>query len=208
MKKLITLICFAISISSDAQNGGQAQENNVCRVDFIGYAGNEYYFKITNKQNCTASYKVSYPNLDSIVSIPAHGTLTIEVEIVSGSLFKVKAEAATACTNQPDMGWVEVTGLVVLALRDNYLYGRPRTNDEMKIYPNPFTGNITIKVKNELPKPYTVTITNIAGTKEIGIYTSSNEMAIPMNKEERGLYILELRDGNDKKIQTSLIIKQ
>lgn len=111
MKKFL-LICtiILVSFSLFAQNGGQYAENNVAKVEQIGNT-----FKITNKQNCTANYRVEYgTSLDSNVSIAPNAAIILSPAIIAA---KFKVKALDACISQPDMGWIELTALTTLPVK-------------------------------------------------------------------------------------------
>ena len=115
MRKLIFTLLMIISISAVSQNGGQYFENNVARIYFVSKTSTTATFRVISKQNCTAKYKVDYGPVVEI-SLAAFDSMEFSVP-VSTAVFKTKAEASTACTNQPDLGWVEIIVLTVLPVK-------------------------------------------------------------------------------------------
>jgi hypothetical protein len=110
MKKLlIFLAILLISLVGYTQNGGQAQENSVIRIEYRGFLSGKHVYRIINKQPCQvrSEYRIyGQPNAIEI-TLPASGF--IEVELNSLEATTVKAKAQSFCPNtQPDRGWVEV----------------------------------------------------------------------------------------------------
>lgn len=104
--KHLTFVLLLFSLFAKAQNGGQFFENNVAKVQYISNDATTVKLLVISKQNCTADYKVDFGPVQS-VSIAAFDTMTFIVPITTAT-FKAKAESQTTCTNQPDMGWVEI----------------------------------------------------------------------------------------------------
>lgn len=105
-----------------AQNGGQYSENNAGKIE---YRGNNT-FTIVNKQNCQATFKVSYGTMDSTVIIAPKDSVTFTPS-VTGTKFKAKA--LSTCSN--DYGWIEysLTNLPVMWGKTSATYNK---NDSSK----------------------------------------------------------------------------
>lgn len=115
--KLILAFLLLCSLASQSQNGGQFYENNVAKVQYISNDATTVKLLVISKQNCTADYKVDFGPVQT-VSIAAYDTAEFIVPITSAT-FKAKAESQTTCTNQPDMGWVEI--IISLVINPNVL---------------------------------------------------------------------------------------
>lgn len=124
MKKLFVLILTLLSYFANAQNGGQFFENNVIRINYLGYSNGQHTFIVCNKQDCEARIRTKADQdaaNDIIVKALECETLYIARPTSVNILFRAKAE--TACITRPDMGWLEInTALVTLSLiESNYV---------------------------------------------------------------------------------------
>lgn len=137
MKKFLitTLICL-LSFIGFSQNGGQFFENNVIRINYVGYSNGQHTFIVCNKQDCEARIRTK-ADQDSAIDIIVRA-LDCETVYVSrptnvNILFRSKAE--TACITRPDMGWLEInTGLGVLSLNNTPMIIFIRENQKYKVY--------------------------------------------------------------------------
>lgn len=125
MKKIITFILLIISLLSKGQNGGQFFENNVIRVNYLGYSNGKHTFLVCNKQNCEARIRTKADQdaaIDIIVKALECETVYVARPTNINILFRAKAE--TACITRPDMGWLELnTTLLTLPLIEtNYIF--------------------------------------------------------------------------------------
>lgn len=113
MKRLLTILAFmATALICNSQNGGQFLENNVVKVGFIEYTTGNFHFRVISKQPCTAFYRANFLNTDTVISIGPLDSIDFNIGSFSALKFKAKAEQNTTCINQPDMGWVEVQGVL------------------------------------------------------------------------------------------------
>lgn len=124
MKKIFTFILLIISLLSNAQNGGQFFENNVIRVNYLGYSSGLHSFTVCNKQDCEARIRTKADQdaaIDIIVRALSCETVYVARPTNINILFRAKAE--TACITRPDMGWLEInTALLTLPLiESNYI---------------------------------------------------------------------------------------
>lgn len=119
MKTIITtLLLMLIYKASLAQNGGQFFENNLIKIQYIGYSDGAHIFKVCNKQACEARIRIKVDR-DQAVDIqvgPKDCNIANVIKPATPNLlFRAKAE--TACVSNPDMGWLEInTANVVLNL--------------------------------------------------------------------------------------------
>lgn len=124
MKQLFVLILILLSYFANAQNGGQFFENNVIRVNYLGYFNTQHIFTVCNKQDCEARIRTKADQdaaVDIVVKALSCETVYVTRPTSINILFRAKAE--TACITRPDMGWLEInTALVTLSLiESNYI---------------------------------------------------------------------------------------
>ena len=98
MKKFLifTLLCL-LSFFGYSQNGGQFPENNVIRVEYLGYFNGNHTARVCNKQTCEARIRTKAdqdPAVDVIV--PANGCVIVTVSRPTSAsvLFRAKAETS------------------------------------------------------------------------------------------------------------------
>jgi hypothetical protein len=159
MKKIITFILLIISLLSKGQNGGQFFENNVIRVNYLGYSNGQHSFLVCNKQDCEARIRTKADQDVAIdIIVRALGCETVYVARATSINILFRAKAETACITRPDMGWLELnTALLTLPLiENNYVFiNRGQNKLEISIKNGIFKsgfGNInyteTVKVYN------------------------------------------------------------
>ena len=125
MKKFLILTLFLISsFFGFSQNGGQFFENNVIKVEYLGYFNGNHTVKVCNKQTCQARIRTKAdqdPAVDVIVPPNACVIVLVDRPTSASVLFRAKAE--TSCPNftNPDMGWIEINLLssVLNLVEDN-----------------------------------------------------------------------------------------
>jgi len=119
MKKLLLFVMLLLSLFGYSQNGGQLNENNVLRIEYVGYNAGNHIFKIINKVNCDLGVKIDKAGgtssqimtslQETIVLITAPQTPQVNL--------KVKRESGANCRQNPDNGWVELQSTVVLPIK-------------------------------------------------------------------------------------------
>lgn len=107
------------SLFGYSQNGGQFNENNVLKLEYVGYSSNAHIYKVTNKVNCQLGIKIDQPGGTSsqtmvglqqtLVSITAPQTPQVNL--------KAKREFGASCKQNPDNGWVELQSSIVLPIK-------------------------------------------------------------------------------------------
>lgn len=124
MKWLFLILFSFLFCFGKSQNGGQFFENNVIRINYLGYSNEQHTFIVCNKQDCEARIRTK-ADQDSAIDIMVRALECETVYVTRPTniniLFRVKAE--TACITRPDMGWLELnTSLVTLPLiESNYV---------------------------------------------------------------------------------------
>ena len=118
MKTVIALLLSLLSLAATAQNGGQYFENNVIKIQYLGFVDGAHIFKICNKQSCTARIRTRVDQ-DPVTDIQVAANDCVQASVIKpigpNLLFRAKSE--TSCISNPDMGWLEInTALVTLPL--------------------------------------------------------------------------------------------
>ena len=109
---------------SYSQNNGQSNQNNVIKIEYIGYSNNAHVFKVTNKQPCEVKteYKVEDSNLSGVVKVLGNSSYTILVPGYKYQKIEVKARSLEKCPNiKGDNGWVETETQFILPIKFEYL---------------------------------------------------------------------------------------
>lgn len=167
MKKisiLITLFLTSIISSAQNQNGGQFNQNNALHIQYISYSNGIHTFKVVNKQNCTAIVKTKVNQEQTIDhQIPKNDSIYIYVTLPNTNEIKFKAKPETACAQNTDMGWIEISSLgVTLNLYPNNIIRIIRG-------PNQFLLSINNGILNAnfgtLSEYQSITIFNLLGMK-------------------------------------------
>jgi len=111
MKKVLFLVCLAIMgavVASNAQNGGQLNENPSVKMEFVSVVSNITTIKITNKQNCSAEIQTKTGSDISIKSYAPLSADTVKFVGLTGTNVKIQSKALTNC-GVADFGQVELT---------------------------------------------------------------------------------------------------
>jgi hypothetical protein len=124
MKKFLILTLLLLSsFFGFSQNGGQFNENNLIRIEYLGYFNGNHKVNVCNKQNCESRIRTKAdrdPAVDIIV--PANGCVVVLVARPTSASVSFIAKAETSCPNftNPDMGRIEIILVSdVLNLVDN-----------------------------------------------------------------------------------------
>jgi hypothetical protein len=82
--------------------------------------------------------------------------------------------------------------------------------EKLLIYPNPTDGSVTVTWDNYYDRRLILTIYNSQGSpvKKVEVEPSINQIQVDLNNNQKGLYLLELRDMNGIIINRSRIVKQ
>lgn len=71
-----------------------------------------------------------------------------------------------------------------------------------RCYPNPASVFINFEFAKEIDKSYTLYIFNFMGRKMTELKVANNKITIQLNDYMRGLYLYELKDRNNKVIES------
>jgi len=120
MKKLLFIALFSLfSLITYSQNGGQSSENNVLKIEYIGYSNGNHIFNIINKVNCELVVKVDKNGTFAEHTLSALQSTFINVPATSNSqivTFKAKRQSGALCRQNPDNGWAELQSNFVLPI--------------------------------------------------------------------------------------------
>lgn len=129
---MVMLMCSLLGYS---QNGGQNNENNVLKLEYVGYNANAHIYKVTNKVNCQLGVKIDQPGgtssqtmvglQETLVSITAPQTPQVNL--------KVKRESGASCKQNPDNGWVELQSSIVLPVKFGKIIASKVSDNSIKI---------------------------------------------------------------------------
>lgn len=118
-KTLITGLFIGISLITNAQNGGQDNENGTAKVEYLGNAQNgQAIIRLTNKQSCQAQMRLTYDGRHRTKSIAALCSDTFQITRVCEC--EVKAKPLTNCGGA-NMGQVETSICQILAIKFEYI---------------------------------------------------------------------------------------
>jgi hypothetical protein len=160
MKTIIATLLTLASLTGMAQNGGQFFENNVIRIEYVGYLGGQHVFKVCNKQNCEARIRTKADQDPAVdIQVPPNACVLHNVNrpTSAGILFRTKAE--TACITNPDMGWLEInTVLITLPMKEEIdAIREERAGMTVKLTGNLLKVNIdNYKQYNQITEVYSV----------------------------------------------------
>jgi hypothetical protein len=165
MKTLITALLTLFSLIAGAQNGGQFFENNVIRINYLGYDSGVHLFRVCNKQTCEARIRTK-ADQDKAIDVQVDSADCVIVHIFRPTpepiLFRAKAE--TFCVSNPDMGWLEInTGMLVLPLNDKVEDRIVEPNKGINVFYN--AGYLKVATNNNSNYIQTVEVFDIAGYK-------------------------------------------
>ena len=115
MKKFLILTLFLLSYifgfsqNNGNPNGGQWPENNALKIEYLGYSNGIHIVKLNNKQACDVDVRTKVLGRnDELVQILASSFILINISESLGIDVTFKAKTETACTQETDMGWVEI----------------------------------------------------------------------------------------------------
>lgn len=121
MKKLLFVVLFSLfSLLSFSQNGGQSNENNVLKIEYIGYSNGNHIFNVINKVNCELVIKVDKNGIFADHTLSALQSTFINVPTTGSSqivTFKAKRQSGALCKQNPDNGWAELQSNYILPIK-------------------------------------------------------------------------------------------
>lgn len=119
MKTVLLSFMLLCSLFCFSQNGGINNENNVLRLEYVGYSANAHIYKVINKVNCDLGVKIDKTGGTSsqIMTALQETLILITAPQTPQVTLKVKRESGANCRQNPDNGWVELQSTVVLPIK-------------------------------------------------------------------------------------------
>lgn len=115
MKKLLFVILSSLlSLFGFSQNGGQINENNVLKINYISYINGTHSYVLKNKLNCQVLTKLDKNNNFTEHMLQPLEELNISIPGNLSVNFKAKKIQGAECITAPDAGWVELPSPIVL----------------------------------------------------------------------------------------------
>ena len=147
---------------SQNQNGGQFNENNSVRLQYMGYTSGTHTFKITNKQNCNVTLRTRVDEEPSVdMNTSANDSFYVNVPKPTPSNVKFRVKSETSCSQNIDMGWLELnTSGFALPLVEDNIIRFTRGENEYKIEMKGYT---LVSDFGQLSEKQTVVIHNMVG---------------------------------------------
>ena len=119
MKTILLTVMLLGSLFGYSQNGGQCNENNVLKLEYVGYSANAHIYKVTNKVNCQLGIKIDKPggtSSQTMMSLQETLVLITAPQTPQVNLY-IKRESGASCKKNPDNGWIELQSFVVLPIK-------------------------------------------------------------------------------------------
>jgi hypothetical protein len=137
MKKVvITGFFIGTFLITNAQNGGQANENGTSKIEYLGDSqAGQAIIRVTNKQSCAAVMKLTYQNLQRTKTVQALGSDTFQITRETGGCddaCEVKAKPLTNCGGA-NMGQVETSICQTVPIKFEYIKVRKVSSREFEI---------------------------------------------------------------------------
>lgn len=98
-----------------AANGGQNNENNFGKLDYVGYSNEAYVLNLTNKQQCGVDFQIKWLSKDTTIYVPGSSVKAIQLPGAAKGGENIKARPLYKCgSSGGDLGWIEVESPVSL----------------------------------------------------------------------------------------------
>jgi hypothetical protein len=167
MKKYLILplfiFCWFFTYSQN-QNGGQFNENNSIRLQYLGYNSGTHTFKIVNKQNCEVTIRTKVDTESAIdMQTLSNDSFYVNVPRSNPGNVKFRVKSETSCSQNIDMGWLEInTSGFTLPLVDDNVIRIVRGPNEYKVH---LIGNVLFSDFGQLSEKQTIVIHTLFGEK-------------------------------------------
>lgn len=113
MKKLILSLSF-ILVTLFGQSQSSA-ENELFRVEAMGWSGPNYLIKVTNKANCETTFRISFAGgtKDTMLSANVTSMIVLPNMTPSGTNIKIKRQSGAVCLNGIGNDWTQISVLQI-----------------------------------------------------------------------------------------------
>jgi hypothetical protein len=206
MKTVITALLMLFSLIARAQNGGQFFENNVIRIQYLGYSSGKHSFKVVNKQACEARIRTRAEQDPAVdIQVIANDSSVVQVSrpTPQAIIFKVKAE--TSCVSNPDMGLLEInTGRLPLPLNEDT---KQQIQEKRGILVKLSRGVLTVTTNDNITYNQTVEVYSVNGIKQYykSFRMNKNSVLDLHNQIRLGLNFISIKLDRDGIINSYLI---
>jgi len=206
MKTVITALLMLFSLIARAQNGGQFFENNVIRIQYLGYSSGKHSFKVVNKQICEARIRTRAEQDPAVdIQVIANDSSVVQVSRLTPQtiIFKVKAE--TSCVSNPDMGWLEInTGTLSLPLNEDT---KQQIQEKRGILVKLSRGVLTVTTNDNITYNQTVEVYSVNGIKQYykSFRMNKNSVLDLHNQIRLGFNFISIRLDRDGIVNSYLI---
>ena len=206
MKTVITALLMLFSLIARAQNGGQFFENNVIRIQYLGYSSGKHSFKVVNKQVCEARIRTRAEQDPAVdIQVIANDSSVVQVSRLTPQtiIFKVKAE--TSCVSNPDMGWLEInTGTLSLPLNEDT---KQQIQEKRGILVKLSRGVLTVTTNDNITYNQTVEVYSVNGIKQYykSFRMNKNSVLDLHNQIRLGFNFISIRLDRDGIVNSYLI---
>ena len=96
---------------------------------------------------------------------------------------------------------------IILPINEHTLLQPGAVERKITVYPNPANEKVTVSVKLDIAKPYTVGIFNMSGVLMKEKRSTKNEVIIDIRQLNTGMYFLQVSNAYGQIIQTEKIVK-
>lgn len=119
MKTIILTTMLVWSTLTYSQNGGQQNENNVLKIEYVAYSSGNHIFRLTNKVDCNQVVKLSKNGNFELHSMNAlqESLIIITAPQLPEISLKAKRESGAVCKQNPDNGWIELGSSIILPVK-------------------------------------------------------------------------------------------
>jgi hypothetical protein len=207
MKRILTILLFLLfSIVGYSQNGGQFFENNVIRIQYLGYSLSKHSFKVVNKQVCEARIRTRAEQDPAVdIQVIANDSSVVQVSRPTPQAIIFKAKAETSCVSNPDMGWLEInTGRLPLPLNEDT---KQQIQEKRGILVKLSRGVLTVTTNDNITYNQTVEVYSVNGIKYYykSFRMNKNSVLDLHNQIRLGLNFISIRLDRDGIVNSYLI---
>lgn len=104
-------VALLLTLGSLFANGQTVNQNNVLKVESLGWNSSRYVIKVTNKANCLTTIRIQYDMTikDTTLSALAVATIYLDGVTVNTPFIRVKRISGASCMHEPSNSWVYIS---------------------------------------------------------------------------------------------------
>jgi hypothetical protein len=137
MKKLVLcVVIMVISLFARSQTYPLIAENNIIKVESVGWVGVNYRIKVTNKAGCPTSIRINYVSgtKDTTLSANAIATINLNGLSLTTNYIRVKWRDGASCISHCDDDYIYVgINNTVIPIRFKSILAKRISNDTIQI---------------------------------------------------------------------------